>query len=170
MRTSAILFVMPQLQAAVAAGGMPQPGFVSFCYRLVMAAQSSGPQGVMWRPPLRRGSAPFTLRYGPFRLLVRPGWRLSGGCTSGSRLFCCDLLPRQAGLPPACPPVVPPPPSRAPSHTNVLFDLVFPAGYTGDKDARLAEMCNFVKEQDPKYCCVIKVEQSYASAPPEEEQ
>ena len=56
------------------------------------------------------------------------------------------------------------------SHTNVLFDLVFPAGYTGDKDARLAEMCNFVKEQDPKYCCVIKVEQSYASAPPEEEQ
>ena len=34
------------------------------------------------------------------------------------------------------------------SHTNVLFDLVFPAGYTGDKDARLAEMCNFVKEQD----------------------
>ena len=28
------------------------------------------------------------------------------------------------------------------SHTNVLFDLVFPAGYTGDKDARLAEMCN----------------------------
>ena len=55
------------------------------------------------------------------------------------------------------------------SHTNVLFDLVFPAGYTGDKDARLAEMCNFVKEQDPKYCCVIKVEQSYASVPPEEE-
>ena len=38
------------------------------------------------------------------------------------------------------------------SHTNVLFDLAFPAGYTGDKDARLAEMCNFVKEQDPRYC------------------
>ena len=53
------------------------------------------------------------------------------------------------------------------SHTNVLFDLVFPAGYTGDKDARLAEMCNFVKEQDPKYCCVVKVEQSYASALPD---
>jgi len=54
------------------------------------------------------------------------------------------------------------------SHTNVLFDLVFPAGYTGDKDQRLAEMCSFVTEQDPKYCCVVKVEQSYASAPPDE--
>ena len=56
------------------------------------------------------------------------------------------------------------------SHTNVLFDLVFPAGYTGDKDARLAEMCNFVKEQDPRYCCMVKVEQSYASTLPEEDQ
>jgi len=56
------------------------------------------------------------------------------------------------------------------SHTNVLFDLVFPAGYTGDKDARLAEMCNFVKEQDPGYCCMVKVEQSYASTLPEEDQ
>ena len=52
----------------------------------------------------------------------------------------------------------------------MLFDLVFPAGYTGDKDARLAEMCNFVKEQDPGYCCMVKVEQSYASAQPEEDQ
>mgnify|MGYP002620036296 CR=1 FL=1 len=50
------------------------------------------------------------------------------------------------------------------SHTNVLFDLVFPAGYTGDIDQMLAKMCQFVKEQDPKYCCVVKVEQSYASA------
>ena len=56
------------------------------------------------------------------------------------------------------------------THTNVLFDLVFPAGYTGGKDARLAEMCNFVKEQDPGYCCMVKVEQSYASALPEEDQ
>ena len=46
------------------------------------------------------------------------------------------------------------------SHTNVLFDLVFPAGYTGDIDQMLAKMCQFVKEQDPKYCCVVKVEQS----------
>ena len=57
-----------------------------------------------------------------------------------------------------------------PTESDVYKRQVFPAGYTGDKDARLAEMCNFVKEQDPKYCCVIKVEQSYASAPPEEEQ
>ncbi len=53
------------------------------------------------------------------------------------------------------------------SHNNVLFDLVFPAGYTGDIDQMLAKMCQFVKEQDPKYCCVVKVEQSYASALPD---
>ena len=53
------------------------------------------------------------------------------------------------------------------SHTNVLFDLVFPAGYTGDIDQMLAKMCQFVKEQEPKYCCVVKVEQSYASALPD---
>ena len=53
------------------------------------------------------------------------------------------------------------------SHTNVLFDLVFPAGYTGDIDQMLAKMCQFVKEQDPKYCCVVKVEQSYAAALPD---
>ena len=53
------------------------------------------------------------------------------------------------------------------SHTNVLFDLVFPAGYTGDNEQMLAKMCQFVKEQDPKYCCVVKVEQSYASALPD---
>lgn len=51
------------------------------------------------------------------------------------------------------------------THTNVLFDLVFPAGYAGDKDQMLAEMCKFVTEQDPKYSCIVKVEQSYASAP-----
>ena len=56
---------------------------------------------------------------------------------------------------------------RGDSHTNVLFDLVFPAGYTGDIDQMLAKMCQFVKEQDPKYCCVVKVEQSYASALPD---
>ncbi len=54
------------------------------------------------------------------------------------------------------------------SHTNVLFDLAFPAGYTGDIDQMLAKMCQFVKEQDSKYCCVVKVEQSYASALPDE--
>ena len=30
--------------------------------------------------------------------------------------------------------------------------------------AVLAAMCQFVHEQDPKYSCVVKVEQSYASA------
>ena len=54
------------------------------------------------------------------------------------------------------------------THTNVLFDLVFPAGYTGDTDEMLARMCQFVHEQDPKYSCVIKVEQSYATVPHEE--
>ena len=53
------------------------------------------------------------------------------------------------------------------SHTNVLFDLAFPAGYAGDKDQMLAEMCRFVTEQDPKYSCIVKVEQSYASALPD---
>ena len=51
------------------------------------------------------------------------------------------------------------------THTNVLFDLAFPAGYAGDKDQMLAEMCKFVTEQNPKYSCIVKVEQSYASAP-----
>ena len=50
------------------------------------------------------------------------------------------------------------------THTNVLFDLEFPAGYTGNKDEMLAAMCQFVHEQDPKYSCVVKVGQSYASA------
>ena len=53
------------------------------------------------------------------------------------------------------------------THTNVLFDLEFPAGYTGNKDEMLAAMCQFVHEQDPKYSCVVKVEQSYASALPD---
>ena len=53
------------------------------------------------------------------------------------------------------------------SHTNVLFDLVFPAGYTGDIDQMLAKMCQFVKEQDPKYCCVVLVVLSYSSALPD---
>ena len=51
------------------------------------------------------------------------------------------------------------------SHTNVLFDLAFPAGYTGDTDAAMAEMCRFVTEQDPKYSCIIKLEQRYSVAP-----
>ncbi len=53
------------------------------------------------------------------------------------------------------------------THTNVLFDLAFPAGYAGDKDKMLAEMCSFVTSQDPKYSCVVKVEQSYAAPLPD---
>ena len=51
------------------------------------------------------------------------------------------------------------------THTNVLFDLAFPAGYTGDTDAVMAEMCRFVTGQDPNYSCIIKLEQSYAAVP-----
>ena len=56
------------------------------------------------------------------------------------------------------------------SHTNVLFDLVFPAGYTGDKDARLAEMCNFVKEQDPRILLYGEGGAELCLCLPEEEQ
>ena len=50
------------------------------------------------------------------------------------------------------------------THTNVLFDLVLPAGYTGDRAALTAELRSFLTEQDEKYISIIKVEQSYASA------
>ena len=50
------------------------------------------------------------------------------------------------------------------THTNVLFDLVLPAGYAGDKVELLTQMEQFIKEQDPTYDCIIKVEQSYTAA------
>ena len=50
------------------------------------------------------------------------------------------------------------------SHTNVLFDLVFPAGYTGDQVELLSQLEQFIKEQDAAYSCIIKVEQSYTAA------
>ncbi|MGN0707264.1 MAG: cation diffusion facilitator family transporter [Faecalibacterium sp.] len=50
------------------------------------------------------------------------------------------------------------------THTNVLFDLVLPAGYKGDRGTLVEQVKKFVREQDPKYISVIKVEQSYASA------
>lgn len=52
------------------------------------------------------------------------------------------------------------------THTNVLFDLVFPAGYRGDKQAVRAQLEEFVAAQDMSYICKIKVEQSYVAAPP----
>ena len=39
--------------------------------------------------------------------------------------------------------------------------LVLPAGYAGDKVELLTQMEQFIKEQDPTYNCIIKVEQSY---------
>ena len=47
---------------------------------------------------------------------------------------------------------------------TVLFDLVLPAGYTGDRAEVLRQLREFVTQQDEHYICVIKVEQSYASA------
>ena len=50
------------------------------------------------------------------------------------------------------------------THTNVLFDLVLPAGYAGDKVELLEQLEQFIKEQDTAYSCIIKVEQSYTAA------
>ena len=50
------------------------------------------------------------------------------------------------------------------THTNVLFDLVLPAGYTGDQVELLSQLEQFIKEQDPTYNCIIKLEQSYTAA------
>lgn len=50
-----------------------------------------------------------------------------------------------------------------PTHTNVLFDLVLPAGYTGDRAAVVRELRDFVHSQNEQYCSVIKVEQSYSA-------
>ena len=50
------------------------------------------------------------------------------------------------------------------THTNVLFDLVLPAGYTGDQVELLSQLEQFIKQQDAAYSCIIKVEQSYTAA------
>ncbi len=50
-----------------------------------------------------------------------------------------------------------------PTHTNVLFDLVVPAGYAGDRGALVKELREFVAGQDEHYFSVIKVEQSYSA-------
>ena len=51
------------------------------------------------------------------------------------------------------------------THTNVLFDLVLPAGYKGDRVELLTQLEQFIKAQDASYSCIIKVEQSYTAAP-----
>ena len=50
------------------------------------------------------------------------------------------------------------------THTNVLFDLVLPAGYAGDQVELLSQLEQFIKEQNPTYNCIIKLEQSYTAA------
>lgn len=47
------------------------------------------------------------------------------------------------------------------THTNVLFDLVLPAGYDGNQEKVLDYVKKIVHEKNEKYICVIKVEQSY---------
>lgn len=47
------------------------------------------------------------------------------------------------------------------THTNVLFDLVLPAGYEGDEEKLLDYVKKIAHEKNEKYTCVIKVEQSY---------
>lgn len=47
------------------------------------------------------------------------------------------------------------------THTNVLFDLVTPAGYAGDKAAVVAQLREAARHIDEHYICVIKLEQAY---------
>jgi cation diffusion facilitator family transporter len=54
------------------------------------------------------------------------------------------------------------------THTNVVFDLVLPAGYAGDRAALVAQLREAVRSQDATYIAVINVEQGYASARREE--
>ena len=48
-----------------------------------------------------------------------------------------------------------------PTHTNVLFDLVFPAGFKGDIPSVVKTVEQYIKELDDKNIPKIKVEQSY---------
>ena len=47
------------------------------------------------------------------------------------------------------------------THTNVLFDLLVPPHYDGDQNRLLDYIVQKVKEKNPAYICVIKVDQSY---------
>ena len=51
-----------------------------------------------------------------------------------------------------------------PTHTNVLFDLVFPAGFRGDAAQVVKEVERFIKGLDEKNIPKIKVEQGYTRA------
>lgn len=47
------------------------------------------------------------------------------------------------------------------THTNIVFDLVTPAGYTGDKAAVIEQLRTAARTLDSSYMCVIKLEQAY---------
>lgn len=47
------------------------------------------------------------------------------------------------------------------THTNVLFDLVLPAGYQGNQEELIKYIEKKVKRKNAKYVCVIKIEQNY---------
>lgn len=48
------------------------------------------------------------------------------------------------------------------SHTNVIFDLVLPAEYKGDKEQLIDYIKKKVAELDKNYMCIIKMEQNYS--------
>ena len=49
------------------------------------------------------------------------------------------------------------------THTNILFDLVLPAGYKGEAAAVMAQLKEAAHRKNENYFCVIKIEQSYAA-------
>lgn len=56
-----------------------------------------------------------------------------------------------------------------PTHTNLIFDCVVPAGFPMSSDALRDEIRTRVAAVRPDCCCVIHVEESYASLPHEPE-
>ncbi len=49
------------------------------------------------------------------------------------------------------------------THTNVLFDCAVPAGFSIPKEELKMKITKLVQQKNPKYVCIIKVEQSFAS-------
>ena len=48
------------------------------------------------------------------------------------------------------------------THTNILFDLVLPAGYQGEVTTVTAKLKEAARRKNENYFCVIKIEQSYS--------
>ena len=48
------------------------------------------------------------------------------------------------------------------THTNVLFDLVIPARYQGDKEKLLNDVGGLIRDIDPKFIPKIKIEHSFS--------